>query len=65
MTKSAPFQIAGKLWCKRTDNGCKQVQITYLALNSNLDEVVQTRKFKDLGMVLTCLLLVQKVWNGI
>ena len=36
-----PFQIAGKLGCKPTDNGFKQVQIAYLAVISNLDKLVQ------------------------
>ena len=41
MRKSAPFQIAGKLRYTPTDNGFKQVQIAYLAVISNLDELVQ------------------------
>ena len=39
MRISAPFQIAGKLLGILTDNGFKQVQITYLAMISNLDKL--------------------------
>ena len=38
MRISAPFQIAGKLGGTLTDNGFKQVQITYLVVISNLDK---------------------------
>ena len=34
-----PFQIGGQ--CKPIDNGFKQVQTAYLALISNLDNLVQ------------------------
>ena len=36
-----PFQIAGKLRCRPTDNGFIQVQSAYLALISNLDKLIQ------------------------
>ena len=41
MRKSVPFQIAGKLQCKATANGFKQVQIGYLAVISYLHNLVQ------------------------
>jgi len=41
MRKSAPFQMAGKLWGTPTDNGFKQVQIAYLAVISNLNKLLQ------------------------
>ena len=41
MRKSAPFQIAGNLSYTPTDNGFKEVQNAYLAVISNLDELVQ------------------------
>ena len=42
MRKSAPFQITGKIRYTLTDNGFKQVQITYLAvISSSLDKLVQ------------------------
>ena len=41
MRKLVPFQIAGKLQCTPTYNGFKQVQITYLAVISNLDKLAQ------------------------
>ena len=37
---STPFQIAGKLQCKGTDNGFKQVKIAYLAVINYLDKLV-------------------------
>ena len=40
MRISAPFQIAGKLRGTLTDNGSKQVEITYLAVISNLDKLL-------------------------
>ena len=39
--KSAPFRIPGKLRCKTTANGLKQVQIAYLAVISYVDKLVQ------------------------
>ena len=41
MGKLALFQIPGKLRYTPIDKGFKQVQIAYLAVISNLDELVQ------------------------
>ena len=55
MGKVAPFQTVGKLQYTPADNGFKQVQNTYLAMISNLDELVQPCYVLPLQISLQCL----------